>query len=124
VLLISPDGTISYAIPSAFDYFGYFSAELIALRVEELMPEPFRGKHTVLRAGYVANPSIRKMAPDLELSAQRKDGTTFPVETGLSPLKSQTGTFVLATVNDLTDYRRASEYQSRLAAMLEGSNYV
>ena len=124
VILIDPKGNISYANPTAFDFFGYPTAEFIGMQIEELMPESLRKGHHALRAGYIENPSIRRMAPDLELFARRKDGSTFPVEIGLSPLRTQSGIFVLATVGDLTDFKRSQVYQARLTAMLEGSNYA
>ncbi len=124
ILLIDPQGRITYANPTAFAYFGYSTEDFVSLKVEELMPVDFRDRHISLRAKYASNPSIRKMAPDMDLLARRQDGSTFPVEIGLSPLKTENGIFVLATINDLTEFKRAHEHQARLAAMLEGSNYA
>jgi len=124
IILIDPQGKISYANPTAFDYFGYSPAEFVGLHVEELMPGDFRERHVSLRTDYTSRPTIRKMAPDMDLLARRKNGSTFPVEIGLSPLRTDKGVFVLATINDLTEFKRAHEYQARLAAMLEGSNYA
>lgn len=89
--------------------FGYPRAEMLGSQVEVLVPERLRGDHVRYREGYFRNPRTRPMGVGRELSGKRKDGTEFPVEISLSPLRTRTGMMVISIVRDITDRRRAEE---------------
>jgi PAS domain S-box-containing protein len=90
--------------------FGYSREELLGQRVEMLVPDAVQANHHQHRAGYREHPSTRPMGSALKLEGQRKDGTRFPVEISLSPVKSEEGFRVTAVIRDVTDRRRAEEH--------------
>jgi len=108
VLLVDATGRITYANPLAFRYFGYAPHELIGMGVEVLVPAVSRAGHASLRTGYLREPRMRAMTPNMELYAQRKDGSTFSAEIGLSPIESAEGMLVLATINDISELKRTT----------------
>ena len=56
-----------------------------------------------------------------DLHAQRKDGTVFPADISLSPLNSDEGMLVVATVRDITVRLEAEQQRQRLEAQLRQS---
>src|SRR5438876_10430516 len=67
--------------------FGYPRDELISQPVEVLMPDRFHRVHTFHRQHYNEAMRMRPMGVGLELVGKRKDGTEFPVDIMLSPVK-------------------------------------
>ncbi len=82
--------------------FGYSQAELIGQSVDLLLPESARGTHTAHRADYFAAPRVRPMGVGIDLSGQRQDGTTFPVEISLSHVEHNGVGLAIAFISDIT----------------------
>lgn len=108
-VVVDEPGTILLVNPIAERMFGYGSNELINLPLEKLLPERYRGHHSMLRQGFNENPVPRRMGVGLDLMAMRKDGTEFPVEISLSYSRAG-GTFIaIAFISDITLRKKAEE---------------
>jgi PAS domain S-box-containing protein len=90
--------------------FGYSRKELLGLMVETLVPAAMRGAHSGHRTSYTAQPQTRPMGSGLELQAQRKDGTLFPVEISLSPNRTEEGLRVIALVRDISERKLTEDH--------------
>jgi PAS domain S-box-containing protein len=109
ILCSDRTGRIVLANRSAEEMFGYSKAELIAAHIELLLPESKRAGHGRLRDSYFASPHVRPMGSGMDLSARRKDGTTFPVEISLSYLEAPTGLYGIAFVSDISERKKLEE---------------
>jgi len=106
--------------------FGYSRDELLGKQIDQLVPQELRNLHAQHRSEYAAAPVRRPMGAGLRLQAQRKDGTRFPVEISLSPVKSAEGFRISSIIRDVTDRLNAEnefrEMQRRLASELSAAN--
>jgi PAS domain S-box-containing protein len=94
--------------------FGYTREELIGSGVEILIPA-----HPAYRGDFMRAPHARPMGVGPELHGVRKDGSEFPAEIGLNPIKTGQGTLVLSTVVDIAERKQADAEFQRLNLELE-----
>jgi PAS domain S-box-containing protein len=94
--------------------FGYQRDELLGQRVEFLIPEDVRAMHVHHRGQYWDHPQTRPMGSGLSLQGRRKDGSRFPVEISLSPVKSEDGFRVTAVIRDTTERKQAEDNLRRI----------
>jgi len=118
ILMTNAEGEILLVNKALENLFGYSRAELIGRKVEELIPDRYRGGHSALREGFYADPQTRVMGAGRELYGLRSDGIEVPIEIGLNPVDTQDGIFVLASVVDISA-RREAEFQLRESQKLE-----
>jgi PAS domain S-box-containing protein len=114
ILEIDGDGRIVLLNEVGEKMFGYSRAELFGQVVEILIPSDLRWRHEGHRSAYAAHPSTRPMGSGLDLYAQRKDGTRFPVEISLSPVRSEEGFRVSAIIRDVTERKQAEQKMKAL----------
>ncbi len=102
--------------------FGYSREELLGRNVDTLIPTAAGDRHAAHRASYWANPQTRPMGHGLTLVARRKDGSEFPVEISLSPVKTGKSFRVTAIIRDATMQRVAEEKIRAANLQLEQRN--
>lgn len=111
MIIAGQDGNILFANSRMATLFGYTREELLGQSVESLLPERFRQRHQAQRKGYASHSRPRALGSGYEFYGQRKDGTEFPVDVSLSPLKTEQGALVMAMIHDITERKRAAELE-------------
>jgi two-component system, sensor histidine kinase len=107
LLIVDGAGMVQFANRQVSALFGYARDEIIGKPIEQLLPERFRSLHVGYRDRYLAAAKLRPMGVGLDLFAQRRNGTEFPVEISLSPIEGKAGRLVAAAIRDVTERRRA-----------------
>ncbi len=103
MVIVSSDGRIMLANAQTDEMFGYRRQDLIGMGVEMLIPPRFLGAHEQHRTSFFANPRPRRMGVGLELWGLRRNGTEFPIDVCLSPLRTNQGVLVSAAIRDVTE---------------------
>jgi PAS domain S-box-containing protein len=106
VVVIERDGRVAIVNAQTETLFGYPRAAMLGQPVEMLLPERFHGSHVAQRAQYAAEPKTRPMGAGGELFGLRSDGSEFPIDISLSPLDTEDGLLLAATVRDVTERKR------------------
>ena len=106
MVIIDEQGKIAIVNAQAEKMFGYARNEILGHTIETLLPERLRKQHVSHRNTFIADPKLRPMGEGMELVARRKDGSEFPVEISLSPVKAAGGPFVSSVIRDVTERKR------------------
>lgn len=102
MVMVDSQGRIVLVNREVERMFGWDRDELLGQTIEILVPERFRSNHPDYRTGFFQAPDARAMGGGRDLFGLRRDGSELPVEIGLNPIETEEGTFVLASVVDIS----------------------
>lgn len=110
MVLVDSTGAIVYANRRLTSLFGVAPAALVGKPVEILIPESLRQRHVSHRVTYERDPQVRMMGDSRSpLSGRRADGTTFPVDVHLAPVRSDGQRWMLAAIRDASERYRVMD---------------
>jgi PAS domain S-box-containing protein len=114
VALTTADGCIMLINAELERMFSYTRGELLGRPIEQLVPERFRPGHALLRTGDWEYALPRAMGTGRELLGLRADGTEFPIEVGLSALRTPERMLVVETIVDISIRKRLERMFQRM----------
>jgi PAS domain S-box-containing protein len=109
VVVVDEQGIIQQVNFRAEEIFGYLRTDMVGQPLEMLIPQRLRSIHRQHRDGYFHMPRSRPMGIGLELMGQRKDGSEFPVEVGLSQVQKNGQTMAISFISDISVRVQAAE---------------
>ena len=121
-LIVDDEGRILQVNRQALSMFGREEHELAGHLIEELIPKAYRQGHVSLRRQYAAAPTARRMGTRSgQLYGLRKDGSVFPVDISLNPLRSEGASVCVVAVRDITARMQAEQQRKELEEQLRQS---
>ena len=125
IVLIDDRGRIEAFNPAAERLFGYSEAEVVGRNLSLLMPDPYRGEHDDDLARDAATGDGKIIGVGRQVTGQRRDGTTFPVQLSVGEAEVDGKKKFTGIIHDLSarvnleDRLRASE--ARWRSILESA---
>jgi PAS domain S-box-containing protein len=120
VIVVDARGLICVVNPHVERLFGYRREEMLGHSVDILVPERFRSVHHHHRNGFFANPSFRAMGQGSLLTGRRKDGSEFPTQISLGPLRGRGSALASCVIRDISEQeelRRRNLFSEQRLAM-------
>ena len=109
VILIDRAGAVLMFNPACERLFGYKSTEMTGQNVRLLMPEPYRAEHDGYLTNYLQTGTAKIIGVGREVTGQRKDGSTFPLELSVGEAKHGGQSIFVGVIHDLTERKRTEE---------------
>jgi two-component system, LuxR family, sensor kinase FixL len=113
VIIIDYRGSIQLVNHTAERLFGYKEEELLGRNVKVLMPEPYRAEHDDYLKRYRETHTPRIIGIGREVTAQRRDGTTFAVDLAVGEVKGEGTPRFVGFIRDITKRKQAQEALTR-----------
>jgi PAS domain S-box-containing protein len=109
MVVVNQSGEIVLLNVQAEKQFGYHRDELVGQKVKNIIPEGFAERLIADGLRSAEDALAQQIGTGIELTGRRKDGSDFPIEIMLSPLKSAEGILVTAAIRDITEKKLAQE---------------
>lgn len=116
IITIDEAGVVQSINPAAVKLFGYPSDEVVGQNVKMLMPEPYRSSHDGYISHYLQTGEAKIIGIGREVVGQRKDGSMFPMELGISEVRVGSEPIFIGVVRDITERKRADRRAKLLMA--------
>jgi PAS domain S-box-containing protein len=116
MIITEGNGTIVLVNAHMHNLFGYERGEVSGRSIRLLVPA---WSFPPLPSTNARNQEDGLPAPVPSLYGERKDGTRFPVEIGLSPIQTEEGLLITSVIRDISERRKTEEKIRRLNLELE-----
>ncbi len=107
IIIVDQSGKIVLANNSIEKLFQYNKKELCGKKIEILVPDKFRKSHISVRSAYFKSPHNRSLNQNQPIVGQKKDGSEFLIEIGLSHFKLKTEMLAIGFIIDFTERKKA-----------------
>jgi PAS domain S-box-containing protein len=120
MVVVNQNGEIVLLNVQAEKQFGYSRDELVGQKVKNIIPEGFAERLISDGTRTAAVALAQQIGTGIELYGLRKDGSEFPIEIMLSPLKSAEQILVTAAIRDISVRKVAEKHLVQMEARYRG----
>ncbi len=106
IVLIDTEGTIISCNSKLQKIFGFSEEELIGHKVNLLMPPDESSVHDHHLSRYVETGKANIIGVGRELKGRRKDGSTFPIDLGISEINEHGRQQFVGVIRDITERKK------------------
>ena len=122
MVVVNQGGEIVLLNVQAEKQFGYRRDELLGQKVTNIIPVGFAERLIADDLRSPEDASAQQIGTGIELIARRKDGSEFPIELMLSPLRNAEGILVTAAIRDISVREKAAVVLLQKVDELKRSN--
>jgi PAS domain S-box-containing protein len=108
MVVVNQGGEIVLVNVQAEKQFGYRRDELLGQKVTNIIPVGFAERLIADDLRSPEDASAQQIGTGIELIARRKDGSEFPIELMLSPLRNAEGILITAAIRDISVRKKAA----------------
>ena len=119
VVGINQEGHIKLVNKAVKPMFGYEPDSLLGKELEVLIPEQHRHRHVTHRDNFFELGDTQQKGAGLELSARKRDGSTFPIEASLSITETPSGPLAVSFITDISKRKTIENALARERALLQ-----
>jgi len=116
IITIGDRGEIETFNPAATSIFGYSYEEVLGENVKILMPEPYHSEHDGYLRHHITTGEKKVIGIGREVTGQRKDGSTFPMELAVSEVIIDGGRHFVGITRDITERKRVEQMQKEFVS--------
>jgi two-component system, LuxR family, sensor kinase FixL len=120
IVTINEDHIIVGFNRGAENIFGFSREEALGQDLSIIIPPPYKHEHRDYVRRYIATRKPHFIGKHVQLNAQRRDGSEFPMSISFSVAEVRGALYFTGIVRDITDYKRMEErllQSERLAAV-------
>ena len=120
VISIDTESRIIGFNPAAETMFGWQKKEVAGQTMSGLLiPERYRERHQNGLARYMQSGESKILSRRVEITALRRDGTEFPVELTITPIREYDHIIFTAFIRDISERKRVEEAQQEALQRLQ-----
>ncbi len=120
MVVVNERGEVVLVNLQAEKQFGYRRDELLGQMVSSIVPRGFAERLVADGLRSAEDALAQQIGTGIELTARRKDGSEFPIEIMLSPLRSTEGILVTAAIRDISVRKDAEKHLAQMESRYRG----